>query len=275
MLKGKTAVITGAGTGIGKETAHVLAGHGANVVVTGYLEPEAAAVAAAVRANGGQAIAMQLDVTNEEQIAAVATKALATFGSIDVLVNNAALTDPEWRAKDRDVCKMDVTTWDRVMAVNLRGPMLTIKHTVPSMIKGGGGVIINITSGMGAWGELTQTAYGVSKAALNSLTRYAATQYGKQRVRCNALQLGSIVTDKSNEERKVIASELSKIFLSNHLTPYMGTARHVAETIAFLASDAGSFITGQVIPVDGGVTAHSPLYAQLQEMFAASGDNKF
>jgi NAD(P)-dependent dehydrogenase (short-subunit alcohol dehydrogenase family) len=274
-LSGKVAIVTGGGTGVGKKTSQVLAGHGAQVVVSGYLPDEADIVADAIRAAGGEASAVRVDVGEEEQISAMVEHALSAFGGVDILINNAALTDPAYRAKDRDVVNADADTWDQVMRINLRGPMLAAKYAIPQMIARGGGAIVNISSGMGMFGELTQTAYGVSKAAINHLTKYIATQYGKDKVRCNSLPLGFIVTDADNENKKKISPELIKIFMSNHLTPYAGSGQHVADTIAFLVSDEAAYITGQVIPVDGGVTTHSPLYAQVTEMFAASGINKF
>lgn len=274
-LSGKVAIVTGGGTGVGKKTSQVLAGHGAKVVVSGYLPGEADIVAEAIRATGGQASAVRADISEEEQIKVMVDHAVLTFGGVDILINNAALTDPAVRAKDRDVVNADADTWDQVMRINLRGPMLAAKYAVPQMIARGGGAIINISSGMGMFGELTQTAYGVSKAAINHLTKYIATQYGKDGVRCNSLPLGFIVTDVDNENKKKISPDLIKIFMSNHLTTYPGSGRHVADTIAFLVSDEAAYITGQIIPVDGGVTTHSPLYAQVSEMFAVSGINKF
>src|SRR3546814_10323521 len=129
------------------KTSHVLAGHGAKVVVGGYLPDEADIVAKAIRDAGGEATAARADIGEEAQIEAMVAHAVSTFGGVDILINNAALTDPNYRAKDRDVINADADTWDQVMKINLRGTMLAAKHAITKMIERGGGCIINISSG--------------------------------------------------------------------------------------------------------------------------------
>ena len=182
-----------------------------------------------------------------------------------VLINDAQ------RQKDLDVVNLDVAAWDMAMSVNVRGAMLMSKYVIPHMIAGGGGSIIHSASGFGVQGEATLTAYGASKAALIQLNRMIATQYGKQNVRSNCMVIGFVLTPLAIESTPDVVKD---ILLSHHLTPELGQPEHIANLVAFLASDESSFITGAAIPIDGGVTAHQPSYADFQKLFAAMGSGK-
>ncbi len=268
-LAGRVAIITGAGGGLGAECARVLAGHGALVAVVDINLAGAQAVAASIIGQGGQALAVQTDVSCEEEVKAMAAAVLARFGRIDVLYNNAAILSPEQRAGDLDVCNMDVAAWDRAMAVNLRGSMLCAKHVIPAMLLQQSGSVMFATSGFGAQGDLTLSAYAASKAAIAMLSKSVAAQYGKQGIRSNAIQIGLVENDVHP-----MPAELKKILLDNHLTPALGTPRQLADIVAFLACDESSFITGHTLAADGGFSSHTPSMAAMRGFFERVGSNR-
>lgn len=270
-LAGKVAIVTGSGAGLGAECARVLASHGAALAIVDIDGDAAQAVAAEIEAAGGQAMAIATDVSSEDQIQAMAAAVIARFGRIDILHNNAAALGTAQRAGDRDVCNVDIAAWDVAMDVNARGAMLCCKHTVPQMLKNGGGSIIFSTSGFGWQGDVTLTAYAASKAALMALARSVAAQYGKQGIRSNAIVIGFVLNEHA---QKSVPAEIKQILLDQHLTPQLGSPRQIADTVAFLASDESSFITGAVIPVDGGFSSHAPSMVPLREFFARMGSNK-
>lgn len=262
-LSGKVAIITGAGSGIGEATAKLFAEQGAKVVAVGRHLETLQCVASAIKAAGGEALALTADLSDETQIAAMVKRVIETYGRIDVLDNNAAITDPKIMATDGAITEMDTAVWDQVLTVNLRGPMLCCKHVLPHMIQQGSGSIIITGSGKGTQGDVGQPAYGASKAALINLTQNLATQYGKQGIRVNIVIVGLVLTDT------LVASfppPLRTMMESHHLTPYLGEPRHIAEAVAFLASDESAFITGQALYADGGFTAHSPAVADIRKM---------
>ena len=266
-LEGKIALVTGAGGGIGVASARQLAANGATVVLA---DIDAGAAQAAADGIAGS-VAMAVDLTDEASVKALADAIIARFGRIDILHNNAAIQNDAQRQKDLDVVNLDVAAWDMAMAVNVRGAMLMCKHVIPQMIAQGGGSIIHSASGFGVQGEATLTAYGSSKAALIHLNRMIATQYGKQNVRSNCMVIGFVLTPLAVESTPDVVKD---ILLSHHLTPRLGLPEDIANLVAFLASDESSFITGAAIPIDGGVTAHQPSYADFQKLFAQMGSAK-
>ena len=270
-LLGKVAIVTGSGHGLGAETARVLASQGAKVAVADIELDAARSVAAEIEAQGGQALAVGVDLTSESEIQAMVAKVVARFGRIDVLHNNAAALHTGQRQADRDVCNVALEAWDRAMDVNTRGAMLCCKHVVPVMLGQGGGSIIHSTSGFGLLGDVTLTAYAASKAALMALSRSVAAQYGKQGIRSNAIMIGFVINDHA---QKSVPEEIKQILLAQHLTPELGRPRQIADVVAFLASEESSFITGATIPVDGGFTSHSPAMVPLREYFERQGSNK-
>ncbi len=266
-LDRKIAIVTGAAGGIGAASSRRLAADGATVVLA---DIDAHAVKAVADTIPG-AVAMAVDLTDEPSVKALADSVIARFGRIDILHNNAAIQTDAQRQKDLDVVNLDVAAWDMAMAVNVRGAMLMSKHVIPQMIAQGGGSIIHSASGFGVQGESTLTAYGSSKAALIHLNRMIATQYGKQNVRSNCMVIGFVLTPMAVESTPDIVKE---ILISHHLTPRLGKPEDIANLVAFLASDESSFITGAAIPIDGGVTAHQPSYADFQKLFAQMGSSK-
>jgi NAD(P)-dependent dehydrogenase (short-subunit alcohol dehydrogenase family) len=265
-LEGKTAIVTGSATGIGEATARRLACEGAQVVVADINLAAGERVANEIRAAGGQAVARYFDLHDEASIAGLVESALATFGKLDVLHNNAADTRRDILGRDAAIAAMDHVVWDATFHGNARGTMLVIKHALPALLKGGNAAIINTSSGAALFGDLFRPAYGASKAAINSLTRYVAAQYGKFGVRCNAVSPGLIVTATSVASN----TEAELDFFRRHtLTRELGQPDDFAAMVALLASDDGRFITGQVIAVDGGVGAHFAHFADVYPHFSS------
>lgn len=265
-LSNKIAIVTGAATGVGKATAKLLAQRGASVVVADINAVDAKAVASDIVASGGRAIAVKVDVTSEDSVRSMVGEIVAEFGGVDILHNNAALQSPGQTAADRDVCNLDIEVWDRAMNVNARGALLCSKHVIPHMLARGGGALIHTASGMALQGDLSMTAYAASKGALITLSKYIAAQYGKQGIRSNVIALGLVQTETA---LAMTNAAIREILLDGHLTPYLGESSHIAEAVAFLASDAAAFITGATIPVDGGFTSHAPTYAAYRKYFDA------
>jgi NAD(P)-dependent dehydrogenase (short-subunit alcohol dehydrogenase family) len=261
-LSNKVAVLTGAGGGIGKPTALALAASGAFVVAADIDLDAARITADRIEQKGGKAIAVRVDITQEDSVIAMMAAARDAFGGIDVLVNNAALGS---RA-DHNIHEADVAIWDHVVAGNTRGTMLCCKHALPAMIERGSGAIVNIASGAALTGQLTLPAYAAAKAAVISLTQSVATIYGKQGIRCNAIAPGLILHERLAPG---YPPEHIQMDIDNVLTPYQGTSDDIANAVVFLASDAARFVTGHVLPVDGGLLAHTPFYSAIRAM---SGD---
>ena len=257
-LDGKIAIITGAASGIGEATARRVAAEGARTVVADLDAAGAKRVAGEIADAGGDTTAVQVDLGDAESVRAMVRTAVASYGGLDILHNNAAATRLA-ATRDLPVSAADPGVWDETMRVNLRGAMVAIQAGVPHMIARGGGSVINTASGAGLTGDLRNPAYGASKAALVSLTRYVATEFGKQGIRCNAISPGFIVIpDKPG--RDAVAATM----LRHHLTPRLGAPDDVAALVVFLASDESEFITGQNICVDGGLLAHQPFVADFR-----------
>lgn len=267
-LEGRVAIVTGAGSGLGAEAARVLASHGARVAVVDINEEAATQVAAGIIGTGGQASAVHCDVAHEGQVDAMVQAVVARFGRVDVLHNNAAILSVEQRQRDRDVINMDVDAWDRAMGVNLRGAMLCSKYAIREMLKLQKGSVIFATSGLGAQGDMSLSAYAASKAALIMLSRSIATQYGKQGIRSNALQIGLAPAENAHHS---MPAALLDILRDNHLTPELGTPRQIADVVAFLASDESSFVTGSTLVADGGFSSHTPSLVAMKALFAHTG----
>lgn len=250
-LAGKVAIVTGAASGIGAGTARVLAAAGAAVVVADIDVERAEEQAATIRAAGYRAAAIAADVSDEAAVERLVVETVATFGGLDVVHNNAAATALS-RAEPQLIADADPAQWDTTFRVNTTGAMLVIKHAIPPMLERGGGSIINMSSGAGQRGDLGHTAYAASKAAVVALTRYVATQYGKQGIRCNAISPGMIITP---DNVHIHGGRTSELMLRHHLTPRLGSPADIASAVLFLASDESGFITGQLICVDGGLSA--------------------
>ena len=254
-LDGRTAIVTGAAGGIGEASARALATAGASVVVADIDLDRATAVAESI---GVKALAVRLDVSDEREVQSMVAAAVDRFGGVDILHNNAAILSMDHISRDGQVLEMDVEIWDRTMAVNVRGYMLCAKHTLGHMLDKGAGTIINTVAGREGQGLLRHTAYLTSKSALIGFTQAVATQYGKRGVRCLAV-LPSVV--ETPALTKVLTKEAIAGLAEHHLLPRIGQPSEVGDVVVFLASDKASFMTGSIIPVDGGFMAHTPPFA--------------
>lgn len=261
-LQDKVVLISGAGSGIGEACARLYAAEGAQVVVAS-LDSGSQRVADAIVAAGGAAVACSGDISDEAAVIAMVDHAMASYGRIDILHNNAAMTGPEAIGRDGAVADMDVALWDRTMAVNLRGPMLCSKHVIPLMLRQGGGSIIMTGSAKALQGDIAQSAYGASKAALHNLTHNIAAQYGKQGIRANVLMAGLIVSDAL---RANFPEPIRQIMERHMLSSFIGTPEDCAKAALFLASDESRYTTGQNLFVDGGYTSHAPSLSDFREL---------
>lgn len=268
-VKDKVAIVTGGGSGIGAACATMLAAEGAKVVVADIDLQRAQSIAENISAAGGEVLACAVDIGSEESIQGMIHCATETFGGVDILHNNAADTRLS-STVDCDIEHMDLAVWDKTMQVNLRGTMLGCKFVLPIMRERGGGSIINTSSGAANAGALGYTAYAVSKAAIESLTRHVAVQHGKENIRCNAISPGFIVTAVAQHK---YPGEMLDMMRSHHLTPRLGTPDDVARCVVYLASDESAFVTAQVMGVDGGMLSHQPYYAdEMKAISAAQGE---
>ena len=242
MLKGKTAVVTGGGSGIGRATALKLAADGADIVIV-HMDPEekAAQVVGEIEALGVKAKAIRMDVSDFEAVSGMVNDIVEEFGSIDILINCAGIT------KDGLIARMKEDQFDAVISVNLKGTFNMIRHCTPVFMKQKSGTIVNVSSVSGMIGNPGQANYSTSKAGVIGLTKSTAKELVSRGVRCNAVAPGFIATD--------MTANLSKNNKLVDMIPMkrMGTAEEVADLIFFLASDASSYITGEIIKVDGGV----------------------
>ena len=259
-VEGKVAIVTGAASGIGRRTVSLFAEEGARVVVADLDQQGAEAVAEEIRAGGAEALARRVDVSREEDVADMVAAAVAEYGRLDILHNNAAMTALGEHAHDANLLEMTTEYWDRSFAVNLRGPMLGCKHAIPAMIRGGGGAIVNTSSNQSLSGDLSQFAYSAAKAGVNALTRSVATTYGREGIRCNTVAPGIIRTPSMEA---ACPPEMTEAIVASNLVPRAGEPNDIAQMVLFLASDDAAFVTGQLVSVDGGQLAHLPHYAYL------------
>lgn len=259
-LAGKSAIVTGAANGIGRATAVRMAAEGAAVLVADIDAAGAGRVVDEIRAAGGTAEPFGVDVASEEQVKAMVATAVAAFGRLDVLHNNAAATG-DTVDRDRGIADLPLDVWRRAMAVNLDGVFFGIRYALPHLIEVGGGAIINTSSDSAIGGDLQYAAYGTAKGGVDSLTYYVAVMYGKQNVRCNAIAPGLVVTPNA---RTKMPPDVLAAFERHHLLPRLGDPTDIANLAVFLASDEASWITGQVIRVDGGLMRQNPTVAYFR-----------
>jgi NAD(P)-dependent dehydrogenase (short-subunit alcohol dehydrogenase family) len=264
-LDGKVAIVTGGAGGIGSATCRLMAARGAIVVVADLDTDRARAVADAILADGGTALAVTLDLAEEGSIVAMVAQAVSTFGRLDVMDNNAALLTADHARRDLDIGSMETEIWDQTFTVNTRGTMLACREALKVMERQGGGVIVNTASNLALQGNVIQAAYSASKAAVIQMTRSIATSHGKRGIRCNAVLPG---LTGSQAALSNLPPRLIEIVTEETLTPYLGAPEDIAHAVAFLASDEARYITGQCFVVDGGTSAHIPGFARLSEMVA-------
>ncbi len=248
-LDGKVAIVTGAGSGIGEATARLMAREGASVVVADLNRAEAERVAGELDA----AVAVEVDVSEEESVVRMIEAAVVSFGGLDVLHNNA--TDSSLNAIDTDIVTLDMAVFDRLVAVNLRGQFLGCKHAIPRMLERGGGSIVCTASVDGFVGRGVRAAYGASKAGVVLLTKSVASQYGKRGIRCNAVAPGLTLTPGAVDNA---TEEYVEAALSNYPMPRLCVPEDVANAVLFLASNDAAYVNAATLMVDGGATVYLP-----------------
>src|SRR5437773_4368035 len=250
-LRGKVAFITGAGAGVGREAAVRCGEEGARVVVADIDGAEAAETVKKLEAAGGQGLAVTGDVAVEADVQRMIADGVARFGALHVLYNNAGVL---WKDRDRSVLETSEENWDRVQAINLKGPFFVAKHGIPHLICAGGGSIINVGSVSALAGfTVAQDSYTSAKGALISLTKSLAIQFARQNVRCNIIHPGIIETPIQAPYLKDPAKR--KSFEEGIPLGRIAQPREIACVALFLASDDSSYVTGAEIVADGGFTA--------------------
>jgi NAD(P)-dependent dehydrogenase (short-subunit alcohol dehydrogenase family) len=247
-LTGKVAIITGAAQGIGAEYARALSAEGAAVIVGDV--SDASPVAAAIRDNGGKAVAVNCDVTDAASVKAMVATALEHFGRVDILVNNAALFGKLKRKPFEDI---ESAEWDRMMAVNVRGAFECVKAVSPVMRSQKYGKIINIASGTVFKGQTNLLHYVTSKGAIVAMSRSLAREMGEDGIRVNTLAPGLVMSEnvKSNYATGQVQGTVNSRAIKREITP-----EDLCGTLIYLCSSESDFVTGQVIVVDGGAVMH-------------------
>jgi len=249
-VDGKVALITGAASGMGKIAASLFASEGAKVVLADVTDEAGHQAAEEITSSGGQAAFVHADVSIADSAEAMVAFAVDTFGSLDILYNNAGI----FPADDDSATNTPEATWDRVMAINLKGVFLGCKFGIPAMLEAGGGSIVNVASFVALMGAATpQIAYTASKGGVLAMTREIAVEFARKNIRANALCPGPIETpllqellaDPQRRERRLVHIPMGRF----------GRAEEIARAALFLASDDSSFMTGAALVVDGGITA--------------------
>ncbi len=249
-LKDKVALITGAGSGIGRESALLFAREGARVVVVDVDDEAGQETVRLIRENGGEATFVHADVSRAEDVRNMIAQAESTYSRLDILFNNAGIFHP----KDGSVLETEEEVWDRVIDVNLKGVFLGCKYGIPALLRAGGGVIINTASFVALMGAaVSQIAYTASKGGVLALTREIAVEFARQNIRANALcpgpvetpLLAELLSDPARRQRRLVHIPMGRF----------ARAEEIAHAALFLASDESSYVNGAAFIVDGGITA--------------------
>ena len=248
-LDGKVALISGGARGQGAAEAETFVKEGARVVFGDIRDDEGKKVEAAIRARGGDAVYVHLDVTSETDWQSAVQTATGRYGKLDILINNAAIVIPRVPIEERTAAE-----WDQVMAVNAKGVFLGTKYAIPAMRRSGGGSIVNISSVAGIGQSLHQEpAYAASKGAIRIFTKVTASQHAKDRIRCNSVHPGPVDTEMFHSafpDREALERRLQRIPLGR-----MGTVAEIVSAVLYLASDDSSYMSGSELVIDGGALA--------------------
>lgn len=248
-IENKVAVITGAGTGIGEAIALAMVNEGAKVVIGDINDNNGQAVVQKVADISGQAVYQHADVGNTDDVAGLIQRAIDEFGALNILVNNAAVAIPG------TVVDISEDDWAKVLNINLTSVWRGMKYAIPHMLNAGGGSIVNISSMQSLKGFKGWSAYATAKGGINALTQQSAHEYAPQNIRVNAIAPGTIMTPMNEKvfEETEDAQALMDNWNSIHALGRFGQPDEVAQVALFLASDESSFITGEIIRVDGGM----------------------
>jgi NAD(P)-dependent dehydrogenase (short-subunit alcohol dehydrogenase family) len=258
-LKGKVAIVTGAGStpgegiGNGKATAVVYAREGASVMLVDLRVDAAKETKEMIEKEGGKCFVFQADVSQSQDCKSMAAECVETYGKIDILHNNVGIGQRPYGGP----LDVEEATWDRVINVNLKSMFLTSRAVLPQMLKHGKGVILNISSVAASIHVSPHLVYGVSKAGVNTLTRYFAVHYAEKGIRVNAIMPGLMDTPMIEAQKIIYGGDIAKMKKTRNERPpmkRMGEAWDVAYASLFLVSDEAKYITGQVLAVDGGLT---------------------
>jgi 3-oxoacyl-[acyl-carrier protein] reductase len=242
-LEGRVALVTGASQGIGHACALALAREGATIAAVARNQQKLEELVAAIAAAGGKSFAFVIDVTNEDEVKSGIKSAMAQLGKVDILVNNAGIT------RDQLVMRMKRADWDTVLSTNLTSAYLCIQQVIPSMLKQRWGRIINISSVFGQMGQAGQANYAASKAGLIGLTMAMAREVASRNITCNAVAPGFIDTSMT----ATLSEEFKQAAVKQIPLGRVGSPEDVASAVTFLASEKASYITGQVLGVNGGL----------------------
>ena len=250
-LADKVVVVAGGGSGIGAATARRLGAEGAAVVVGDINGPNADAVAAEVRDAGGRAQAVPFDISDDASVAALVETAVAEYGGLDAMHANAADLSPENIGQDTNALEVPLDVFDHTLQVNLRGHLLCTRSALPHLLERGGGALVYTSSAAGHIGEPERPSYAASKAGINSLVRHVASRWGRQGIRANSIAPGLVVTSAMDTG---LPSEFRDHALRVGRSPRLGRPDDIAGMVAFLVSDDGEWVNGQVLSVDGGAS---------------------
>ena len=247
LLDNKVALVTGAGSGIGREIAYHYAAEGARVVVSDINEPGGAESVATIRSRGGKAVFVRADTSKPQDNEALVRAAVKEFGALHIATNNAGIGGPS-----APVGEYPIDGWDKVIAINLSGVFYGMRYQIPAMLASGGGAIVNIASILGQVGFRNSAAYVAAKHGVVGLTQNAGLEYGQQKIRVNAVGPGFIRTPLVE---KSMTPEQLKGLETLHAMGRLGEATEVANLVLWLSSDQASFVTGAYYAVDGGYLA--------------------
>lgn len=246
VVDGKVALVTGAGSGIGKAIAVLYAKEGAKVVVNDISAENGNAVVEQIKANGGEALFIKADTSNEKEVQNLVRQTVEKYGSLDIACNNAGIGGEQNLTGD-----YSIESWNKVIDINLNGVFFGCKYQLEQMDKNGGGVIVNMASIHGAVAAPMSSAYTAAKHAVVGLTKNIGAEYGQKNIRCNAVGPGYIETPLL----EALSPEMLEVLKAKHPMNRLGTSDEVAELVLFLSSEKSSFITGGYYLIDGGYTA--------------------
>lgn len=250
-MKDKIAVVTGGGQGIGREIALGLARRGATVIIADWNLETAEAVSNEIRASGGSALAVEVDISDAAQVEAMVQRVLDAYGRIDILINNAAI------GHAKPFLEISLEEWDRVLAINLTGQFLCAQAVARAMVERGGGRIVNVASISGQRGGTGRAAYGAAKAGVILLTRVMAVELAARGIAVNAISPGPTETDQVRQchDDATRAAYYERLPIRRYADP-----AEIAKAALFLASDEASFVSGHILNVDGGFDAAGLIY---------------